>query len=201
MHNDYVQFLVEGGIPLLLMLIAFVALVVRRTIQLAKLQPKDEQFAGLGFALALVAVCAHASVNFVFYSLPLGILIGLLSARLFTQLPTQSRQTVPAPRAAIWSAIALAWVMWLYLALDVATAGVFQRQTSLGLVSSITEDEQRMLEFARVAQRLNGNRGVPVLGEAMLLYRATRAEPESKYLRQQTYDRSIARWRPIRGIR
>ena len=187
-HNDYVQFLVEGGIPLLLMLIAFVALVVRRTIQLAKLQPKDEQFAGLGFALALVMVCAHAAVNFVFYSLPLGILIGLLSARLFTQLPTQSRQTMPAPRAAIWSAIALAWVMWSFLALDVATAGVFQGQASFGIASSIRADDQRMLRFARVAQRLNGARGVPALGEAMLLYRATRAEPESKYLWQQTYD-------------
>jgi hypothetical protein len=44
-----------------------------------------------------------------------------------------------------------------------------------------------MLEFARFAQRMNGDRGIPALGEAILLYRAARGEPDSRYLREQTY--------------
>ena len=84
--------------------------------------------------------------------------------------------------------IVVGWVMWLYLALDVAIVGVFQNQPTLGLATPIRADEHRMLEFARVAQRLNGNRGIPALGEAILLYRAARAEPDSRYLREQTYE-------------
>ena len=39
-HNDYVQFLVEGGVPLLLFCsLLFVALVVRRAIMLVRLEP------------------------------------------------------------------------------------------------------------------------------------------------------------------
>jgi len=191
-HNDYAQFLVEGGVPLLAFLVVFVVLVVRRAVVLTRLDPRAEQFGSLGAALALMAVCAHASVNFVFYSLPLGIVIGQLAARLFS--PLNAPLAPPAPRApnihapAWWSVITMGWVMWLYLALDVASAGVFQSQPSPGFVSSIRGDDQRMLRFARFAQRMNGERGVPALGEALLLYRATRSEPTSRYLWRQTYE-------------
>ena len=189
-HNDYVQFLTEGGVPLLILLLLFVGSVLVRARKLIRLQPHDVRFADLGIAFALAAACAHALVNFVFYSLPLGLLIGLLSARLFAQPPEPPKASVApihVPRGAIIAGVAVGWVMWLYLALDVATAGVFQGQPSLGLVAPIRGNEQRMLEYARVAQRLNGNRGIPVLGEAILQYRAARAEPDSHYLREQCY--------------
>ncbi len=189
-HNDFVQFLVEGGAPLLILLLLFVGSVAFRTQTLLRLTPRQVRFADLGFALALGAASAHALVNFVFYSLPLGILVGLISARLFAQSiepPTGSTVPIQVPRGAIMGSIAIGSVMWLYLALDVATVGVFQGQPSLGLATSIRGDDQRMLEYARVAQRLNGNRGIPVLGEAILLYRAARAEPDSHYLPEQAY--------------
>ncbi len=188
-HNDYVQFLVEGGVPLLVLLLLFVGSVLRRA-RLAVLEsPRDARFEDLGVALAVVVACAHAMVNFVFYSLTLVSLIGLLSARLFSQ-PIQTsapKSLLHTPNRLVGVGIAMGWLMWLYLALDVATAGVFQNQPSLGLVRSITANEARMLEYARVAQRLNGNRGIPVIAEAVLLHRAARAEPESKYLREQAY--------------
>jgi O-Antigen ligase len=189
-HNDYVQFLVEGGPPLLLLLLVFVFAVLRRVIVLARLSPSDSQYPKLGIAIALVAASAHAIVNFVFYSLPLGILIGLMSAYLFvsdTAVAEVQRSTGSREVRLAAGALVFGWVMWLYLLLDVAIVGVFQGQPSLPFAASIRADEQRMLRFARVAERLNGNRGIPALGEAVLLYRALRAEPGSAYLKGQTY--------------
>jgi hypothetical protein len=171
------------------LLLLFVGSVLHRAWMLVHTAPRDARFEELGVALALLAVCAHALVNFVFYSLPLSILVGLLSARLFSQPIEAHASTLPMqmPKRLVGVGIAMGWVMWLYLALDVATAGVFQNQPSLGLVSSITAHEDRMLEYARIAQRINGNRGLPVIGEAVLLHRAVRSEPDSHYLREKTY--------------
>lgn len=188
-HNDYVQFLVEGGVPLLLLLSLFVGSVLGRAWTSVRLSPRNARFEELGFALALITLSAHALINFTFYCLPLGILVGLLSARLFSE-PVETRalrRSIQGLSAFVGSGIAVGWVMWLYLAVDVATAGVFQNRPTLGLVRSIIGNEGRMLEYARLAQRINGNRGIPVIGEAILLHRAVRSEPDSEYLREQAY--------------
>ena len=52
-HNDYVQFLVEGGVPLLVLLLLSSASVLRRARTLVQLPPRDAHFADLGFAMAL----------------------------------------------------------------------------------------------------------------------------------------------------
>ncbi len=73
--------------------------------------------------MAVVAACAHAMVNFVFYSLTLVSLIGLLSAWLFSQ-PVQAsapKSPLQTPNRLVGVGIAMGWLMWLYLALDVAT--------------------------------------------------------------------------------
>jgi O-antigen ligase len=190
-HNDYVQYLVEGGAPLLVLLLLFVGAVLGRARMLVRMSPRDAPFLDVGFAMALLAVCAHALVNFTFYCLPLSVLVGLLGARLFSEPVATATLALSAPIQRVSRfvsiGIAMGWIMWLYLAVDVATAGVFQNATSLGLVSSITGDERRMLEYSRIAQRINGNRGVPVIGEAILLHRAVRSEPDSDYLREQAY--------------
>ncbi|HVM96430.1 MAG TPA: O-antigen ligase family protein, partial [Candidatus Acidoferrales bacterium] len=185
-HNDYVQFLTEGGVPLVGLVLAFVVPVARRCIALTRGDSGD-RIDGAGLALALLAVCAHASINFVFYSFPLSIVIGVLAGLLFS--PPASlvvpRSDVSLP--VLSGGIVAAWVMWLYLVLDVAIVGVFQGQPSFPFVASIRGDEARMMQFARLAQRLNGSRGIPALGEGVLLYRAAQAEPGSAYLREQAY--------------
>jgi O-antigen ligase len=188
-HNDYVQFLVEGGAPLLVLLLLFVGAVLRRARMLVQMSPRDAVFVDVGFAMALLAVCAHALVNFTFYCLPLSVLVGLLGARLFSEPVATLAVSAPIQRLSrfVSIGIAMGWIIWLYLVVDVATAGVFQNQSSLGLVASITGDERRMLEYSRIAQRINGNRGLPVIGEAILLHRAVRSEPDSEYLREQAY--------------
>jgi hypothetical protein len=208
-HNDYVQLLVEGGAPMLILLLVFVAVVWARGWKLARLGPTDPRFQELGVALALTACSAHAAVNFVFYSLPLCILVGILAARLFAvplTAPTKARNSPGVPQIAIIGSICVGWIMWLYLALDVAIVGVFQNQPTLGLTTPIRADAHRMLEFARVAQRLNGDRGIPALGEAVLLYRAAREEPDSLYLREQTYEQfhralSVDPWNSLGYLR
>jgi O-antigen ligase len=184
-HNDYLQFLVEGGLPLCLLLVAFAAAVWLGLLRGVRAR---NHLGELGFVIALAAGCAHAFVNFVFYSLPVTILMGLLAARAFVARPGGVEAVArPMPRGIFGTAIAAGWIVWSYLALDIVTVGVFQGQPSLPLVAGIRRDPDHMLEYARIAQRLNGNRGIPALGEAMLLYRQARAEPESRYLREQAY--------------
>jgi hypothetical protein len=203
-HNDYVQFLVEGGVPMLLLLLAFVAAILRRVVSGLRQDVGQTGFERLGIALALAAVCAHALVNFVFYSLPLGILIGLMAAQLFAgpDRTNAASQPTPIARRSMALAMTVGWVMWLYLLLDVMIIDVFQGQAGLPFAASIRGDDRRMLEFARVAQRLNGNRGIPALAEAMLLNKSLRAEPYSRYLREQTYEHfhvalSVDPWNPM----
>jgi hypothetical protein len=207
-HNDYVQFLVEGGVPLLLLLLLFVGLLARRAVALLRVAPTDPRFSDLGLAIALLAVCAHATVNFVFYSLPLCLVIGASAAALFATHADRQRgsETARLPRRSVAIAIGVAWVMWLYLVLDVAVVGVFQDQPAAGFVTSIRGDEKQMLRFSRIAQRLNGNRGIPALGEAVLLYRAARVKPESRYLKDRTYEQfhramEVDPWNPLIYVR
>ena len=183
-HNDYAQFLAEGGVPLLGFLLAFVAVVARRCWTSIR---GDTRPAEAGFAFALLAICAHALINFVFYSCSLSIAIGVLAGLLFSSRVSSaaSRSNIPWPL--FTGGIAAAWVMWLYLVLDVAIVGVFQGQPSFPPVAAIRGDEARMLDFARLVQRLNGSRGIPALGEGVLLFRAAQAEPQSVYLREHAY--------------
>ncbi len=91
-HNDYVQFLVEGGVPLPGTAVAcsseryWVApgCCFDRTRATPRLQISVSRS-------RCCAVCAHALVNFMFYSLPLSILVGLLGARLFSRAVAAAR--------------------------------------------------------------------------------------------------------------
>jgi O-antigen ligase len=208
-HNDYVQLLVEGGIPLVALLLLFIGLVLRRSLRLIRLPDADPRFAALGVGIALIAACTHALVNFVFYSLSLNIFIGIIAATFFVDRLDKRiapKEPIRIPAGAFIAGVLAAWTMWLYLVLDVAVVGVFQDQPTFGLLSSIRGDEPRMIRFSRVAQRMNGSRGIPALGEAVLLYRAARAEPESRYLRDATYRQfhraiEVDPWNPLIYVR
>lgn len=208
-HNDYVQLVVEGGVPLLVLLLLFIGLVLRRSVKLIRLPNADPRFAGLGLGIALMAVCAHAFINFVFYSLSLNIVIGIVAALFFADRldqPVKPKDRIRLPAGTCAVGIGAAWVMWLYLVLDVAIVGVFQDQPSFGFASSIRGDEPRMIGFSRIAQRMNGSRGIPALGEAVLLYRAALAEPDSRYLRDGTYRQfhralAVDPWNPLIYVR
>ena len=88
-HNDYLQFLLEGG-PLLLL--AFAALLLGTLGTLRRIhgpvllrnrtsRPTPEVMESCGLLLGVLALFMHATVNFIFYSLPLSMLAGLFLAQ------------------------------------------------------------------------------------------------------------------------
>jgi O-antigen ligase len=89
-HNDYLQLLAESG-PWLVVILLVVLLLVSRRLWLAlfsKQQSKNVNWFGL--AMACGALLAHASVNYVFYFLPLGIAFAVVCVELFSISLTNS---------------------------------------------------------------------------------------------------------------
>jgi O-antigen ligase len=188
-HNDYVQLLAEGGLLLAALPVVLGFAVARAAWRGLAADVDGESFARSGLALALGAACAHALVNFVFYSLTLALVMGVLAAMLFA--PVRDRVvsppiSSPAHRWAFVAGVAFAWVAFAHLALDLVTAGVFQGQPGAPFAATIRQDPERQLRYARLAQTLNARRGIPVLGEAMILARRLDDAPASKVARERT---------------
>jgi hypothetical protein len=121
----------------------------------------------LGHVLAIGAACAHALVNFVFFSLPLMLLMGVqLSCATET-----ADQSVPILRGRLFNVfVGFGWICFAYLLLDLTTAVVLQGQPGFP-IGSLRSDPHNQLRYARFAEQLNGSRGVPVLAQAVLLSR------------------------------
>ena len=89
-HNDYLQFLAEGG-PLLLgalLLLAFsCVLAVLRLWKTGNEGGEERACESAGLAVALLGLFGHATLNFIFYILPLAMLAGLYLGRLDDLLP------------------------------------------------------------------------------------------------------------------
>lgn len=188
-HNDYVQLLVEGG-PLLLFPLG--VLVVATIIVLWRSFDREQ---GMSFrhgcALALAAVLAHAMVNFVFYSLVLCVVVGVLSFFAFANYslpaePSRLRSVqAKASGFAIWLlGVGFGCVSWLYLALDTYAFAVFSGQPSIPSAHAVSTDADKALEYARYHQALNANRSIPALGEALLLAQ----QPYTEQTRQATLE-------------
>lgn len=203
-HSDYLQFLTEGGPLLLLAALACLVPVVVRTLELMRTQPEAPGFERLGLGLALCAVAAHALINFVFYTLGLVVVIGAMAAVLLRpRAGAAGNRAAPAGRAAVAGvipALAFGWLAWAYLALDTFTLGVLQGQ-SVPFAHSIRQDEDARLRYARLAQRLNGDRGLPVLAEALVLHRRLPRAPEERELEKVAGRYAAARevdpWNPL----
>ncbi len=189
-HNDYVQFLLEGGPLLLLALlcIGFWSMYLLRRALLASVQ--DVGFSRAGFALAACALFAHAHINFVFYLHTLPLLLALVLV-----LATDNRQAAVAPAgfgratnalakrfsrvpsSAVWVPLLLGWVAWGYLAVDGLTAGVIAGQPGVPFAGELRKSPADVQRFARLAQRLNDDRGLPLLADAALAARSAAAKP------------------------
>lgn len=81
-HNDYLQLLAEGGPVTLLILLALLALAAHllwRLVQVRDTRAESAEAAGL--LIGVLAVAAHAFVNFIFYHAFICILCGLFIGR------------------------------------------------------------------------------------------------------------------------
>ena len=157
---------------------------------------ESKEFSDLGFVLALGAVLAHAAVNFVFYSPVLAFLVGVTAAMPGWSRKSRSRVKIRGGgyRYALAGGLLFGWLCWLHLGLDTMTYGILTNQPGVPFAEKFRRSPEVMLDFARTAQTLNPNRGVPVLAEAVLLRGFLEDNPTSKFLEEEAlgaYRRAI----------
>ena len=180
-HNDYIQFLVEGGPLLLLALLVLAGFAARQLWISARSDKGSQQFTRVGFALAACLLLAHAFVNFVFYRFSLLIAFAVVLA--MAQAPHISRdgsRVVPSsltrlaefwhglPKAWLWAPLLGGWIAFTYLLVDVVTAGMIEGQDSVPFADDLRADSASVHKWARLAQSLNSDRGLPFLADASL---------------------------------
>ncbi|MDA8152674.1 MAG: O-antigen ligase family protein [Acidithiobacillus sp.] len=86
-HNDYIEYLAEGGLINLGFLLAFAGSLMYALYKLLYKAgrslhlPEERRLEALGLVLGVFAITGHALGNFIFYNLPLSLLAGLFLAR------------------------------------------------------------------------------------------------------------------------
>ena len=187
-HNDYLQLALEGGVwlllPLLLMLV-LVAVRIFRGFFLSRVWDNRSNY-----AIALAVVFVHAMVNFVFYILPLTVMVGVWAGAVFAPRARAESVTKSFKRRGmiLWGGLTLVlFINSMYLALDTFTYGVFSGQLRVPYTGTVRQDPQRMLRYARFAQSINARRGVPVLAEARLLENKLARGPTALLLQQADF--------------
>ncbi len=192
-HNDYLQFLAEGG-PLLVAALLFFALatVWRFATALFPLRssaPMALPGSSFGIVIALGAVLAHAAVNFVMYTPVLALLIGLNAALIDWQSPSAvTQRSLKSFRLIVAGMLVWGWSCVGYLVLDTLSVGVFQRQAGIPFTQRFNGTPQQMLDYAQLAQRLNGSRGLPVFVEAAMRQYQLSQMQDSDVLVEATLD-------------
>ncbi|OFC29957.1 O-antigen ligase family protein [Acidithiobacillus caldus] len=161
-HNDYIEFLAEGGLINLGFLLAFAGTLFyalyRLIIHPARLGISEEnRYWALGLVLGVFAITGHALGNFIFYNLPLSILAGIFLAQAW-RLYQQPKDTAPLlPRlgirhpGVIQLSMALLFVLagW-FLALDAAVYGLFSANAWLdGLLPNANARAVFLMKAAR----------------------------------------------------
>lgn len=188
-HNDFVQLLLEGGVLLALPLLLVVLAVGFRCLKSLHPRTTVGELQCLGGCWALAALFAHGMVNFVFYTPALAILAGAVAAWSVSHRRPQPPSADDKRGFFGWLfGLVLGVVAVAYLALDVANLSVFSGQPGFGLTDRYRATPADQLRFARLSERLNGDRGLPVLGQALLLQAQLREKPDSEYLQEQTID-------------
>lgn len=174
-HNDLLQIFLEGGVWLTLPLLVFIAWVGTTGVRQGLLAKRWDPNIGLIVALALAIL--NSVVNFVFYVLPLLIVIGMLvgcywGASIKEHGGGQAHRAARRYGIARWALVLALVVNTAYLAVDALTYGVFSNQLHVPGARALRSSPERMLSFSRWVQAVNGERGIPVLAEAQLLEQA-----------------------------
>lgn len=183
-HNDLLQFALEGGVWLalpLLCLFAWVAYVLFRRIVLQRLLGMRS-----GMLLALAVAFVHSLLNFVFYVLPLVIVVGVMLALILapglTQVPVNqggadSEKTILPLRISKIAVVCLLILNIFYLCLDVLSNAVFAGNKLVPGASLIASDPAATRSYVQWAQKLNRRRALPAFVEARLLEQDLAASP------------------------
>ena len=208
-HNDHLQLFVEGGVIGLALMLVLAVAVAYRSVSVVRRTVEDRDLRDLGATMAVGAALAHAAITFIVYSPPLALLLGLLAASAFRRRQVKVADAVGGSTwAARMSAVVLAygWVCFGYLVLDTYTAAVFGGQQPLPFTQDIRSDAGATLGYARLAERLNPDRGIPVFAQATFAQQQLEREPGSLTIQRHTLEtyRRAARvdaWNPLVLVR
>ncbi|WP_348550395.1 O-antigen ligase family protein [Acidithiobacillus sp.] len=137
-HNDYIEYLAEGGVINLGFLLAFAGALMYALYKLIFRAGRslgiteERRYWAIGLVLGVFAITGHALGNFIFYNLPLSILGGIFLAMAW-HLYSSGEETAPLlPRMGIIHAsiprlalvLVVAAAIW-FLAMDAAVYGLF----------------------------------------------------------------------------
>ncbi|WP_308389710.1 O-antigen ligase family protein [Acidithiobacillus sp. AMEEHan] len=148
-HNDYIEFLAEGGLINLGFLLAFAGALIyalyRLIFRAARLGISEEnRYWALGLVLGVFAITGHALGNFIFYNLPLSILAGIFLAQAWHLYHRQGETAPLLPRLGIRHPgvvqgvlVVLVVLAGWFLALDAAVYALFSNNAWLdGVISN-----------------------------------------------------------------
>ncbi len=176
-HNDYLQLLIEAGVPGLLLTLAVLGVMVWRVYrrQRGPDSSATEVLEAAGLAAGILVVALHSLFTFNFYILPTLIVVGAFLGRLEHLAPSvPARRAVgePARRRLHW---ALAAVAALSLASLLATAA---SHAALGRALERASAGEPLAADAwlRWARRLEPSADAPLLARARLYLSAARAD-------------------------
>lgn len=145
-HNDYLQFLQEGGPIQLLFLLSLVCflgwLFVTRAYLLIRGSRSAIHLEIVGLILAMGTALIHALLTFTLMQLPIEFLLGVLLARIW-RIAFQAEQIIVQNRRPQLTAIALGlllYVPWSVLAMDSVSSVLVYRQKWIPFVDGIKQD-------------------------------------------------------------
>ncbi|MCR9278392.1 MAG: O-antigen ligase family protein [Pseudomonadaceae bacterium] len=171
-HNDYLQFLLEGGPLLALLLLLFLAwIIVRFVTASARFWQTGRWEVESGVLMALGCALAHAVVNFIFYVPILALLIGLLAGGL-VRTPAMPQELTGRTRSSTAVGIVCAIFglgLSFYLLLETLNAGILGGQRYVPFTAECAQSDECRLRFADQSARLNSDWGAAHLARAVLL--------------------------------
>ena len=164
-HNDYLEYLAEGGLINLGFLLGFAAVLMYAMYRLLYCAGKASQVTderrlpALGLVLGVFAIAGHAVGNFIFYNFPLSLLAGFFLARAWRIYGVQGETAPLLPRIGInhgfitqaLLVLAVVAASWNLIA-DAATFALLSDNGWLNRV--ITNPNQRALFLLKAADVL-----------------------------------------------
>lgn len=169
-HNDYIQFLQEGGpVQLACFLLTGLGVLVMGA-HVFRASGRDDPDAGdkresLGLVIGLVALWGQGLVNFIFYILPIAILAGFYLGQIYRHSRTAGSVTLRLPVSRFTAAFALGVVWTLVVgsfAVDGLAAMVIMGQSNLAFAQQIRNNPRRLYHFAEVVAALRPHNTVPL---------------------------------------
>ncbi|WP_291524884.1 O-antigen ligase family protein [Acidithiobacillus sp.] len=157
-HNDFLEYLAEGGLINLGFLLGFAGTLMYALYRLLyragrTLQISDERrLQALGLVMGVFAMTGHALGNFIFYNLPLSLLAGLFLARAWRIYGVQGEAAPLLPR--IGGIIARALLLLAVVVVSwnlVADGATFALLSDNGWLNRIIPDANQRAVFLRKA--------------------------------------------------